>query len=485
MMRIQEEAAEATDEDYSSISWARWATPRRLIVFLIAWLTGFALLTLFRSNPFQAEVSAGATPGYAKVMLLHGLLIGMVGLFALLTLQVFKVRSMHVRVWISAGAVVATVLASVGGIFDTKIPGDEIALWTQILGFFALDEILILMVYAIVREYKRGVLVAGRLPVVVAALAAASMFGAAIMGHMAGWLVEFGEKPGFVASYRSFAGFKTVDDWNAALMGSHSHEMVVSAMALVLTLAAVQFGYKNLMGAGRNVARVGMGMIVVGVVGTSALYLLGGFSTITVPGFLTDGITFTNGSIPPDDLFAGVMMMGGGIIVMAAFLKSLAHSPVRLAAAWAWVLSFATVAVAGYAIEVNTTNFFGAGDPKAKGAANDAIFTWMHQDIGLFLLPTILAVMLAVEMLVSSKARSKVIGLAAICGTTMLFVGGMVWVFVNPALHGPGYLISTAGMLVVGAALLATIHYSYVGHHPAQTKAVSTGAKHARAVSLP
>jgi hypothetical protein len=259
--------------------------------------------------------------------------------------------------------------------------------------------------------------------------------------------------------------------------------MAVSAMALVVTLAAVQFGYTNLVGTSRNVARVGMGMIAVGVVGTTALYLLGGFTTIAVPGFLTDGLTFTNGSIPPDDLFAGVMMMGGGVIVMAVFLKSLMHSPVRLAAAWAWVLSFATVAVAGYAIEVNTANFFGAGDPKAKGAANDAIFTWMHQDIGLFLLPTVLAVMLAVELLVSSKARSKAIGLAAIGGTTLLFVGGMVWVFVSPTLFGAGYIISAAGLLVVGATLLATIHYSLVGHHRGQTKAVSPSrAAHPHAV---
>jgi hypothetical protein len=474
MMRTQEEVAEATNEDFSPMSWARWATPRRLIVLVIQWLTAFALLSLFISNPFRSEPSAGATPDYAKVMFLHGLLIGMVGLFALLTLQVLKVRSMHARVWISAGVVVATVLASVGGIFDNKIPGAEVAMWTQIFGFFALDEILFVMVYAIVAEYKRGVLVAGRLPVVVAALAAASMFGAAIMGHLAGWLMEFGEAPGFVASYRSFAGFAKLDDWTGALVGSHSHEMAVSAMALVITLAAVQFGYENLAGVSRNVARVGMGMIAVGVVGTSALYLLGGFSTFAVPGFLTDGLTFTNGSIPPDDLFAGIMMMGGGVVVMAAFVKSL-HSPVRLAAAWAWVLSFATVAVAGYAIEVNTANFFGAGDAKAKGAANDAIFTWMHQDIGLFLLPTVLAVMLVVELLVSSKARSRVIGWAAIGGTTVLFVGSMVWVFISPALFGPGYFISAAGLLVVGTTLLATIHYSFVGHHRGQTKVVAPG----------
>jgi hypothetical protein len=99
----------------------------------------------------------------------------------------------------------------------------------------------------------------------------------------------------------------------------------------------------------------------------------------------------------------------------------------------------------------------------------------MHQDIGLFLLPTVLAVMLALELLVSSKARSKAIGLAAIGGTTLLFVGSMVWVFISPALFGPGYFISTAGLLVVGATLLATIHYSLVGHHLGQTKLVPPG----------
>ena len=61
-MRTQEEVVEATNEDFSPISWARWATPRRLIVFLIEWLAAFALLAVFVSNPFRSEPSAGATP---------------------------------------------------------------------------------------------------------------------------------------------------------------------------------------------------------------------------------------------------------------------------------------------------------------------------------------------------------------------------------------------------------------------------------------
>jgi hypothetical protein len=45
--------------------------------------------------------------------------------------------------------------------------------------------------------------------------------------------------------------------------------------------------------------------------------------------------------------------------------------PIRLAALWAWLLSFGTVVVAGFAIEMNEA-YFGAGDPSAAGAARDA-----------------------------------------------------------------------------------------------------------------
>jgi hypothetical protein len=56
-------------------------------------------------------------------------------------------------------------------------------------------------------------------------------------------------------------------------------------------------------------------------------------------------------------------------------------------------------------------------------------------------------------------------------------------VFISPALYGAGYLISAAGLLVVGATLLATIHDSLVGHHWGQAKVVPpSSAAHPHAV---
>jgi hypothetical protein len=67
--------------------------------------------------------------------------------------------------------------------------------------------------------------------------------------------------------------------------------------------------------------------------------------------------------------------------------------------------------------------------------------------------------MLAAERLVANHGRSNRIGQATLAGTTLLFVGGMVWVFTTPALYGPGNWLSTAGILITGAAVLGTVWY--------------------------
>ncbi len=458
-------------DDSPVVQSVPWLTPRRLIGFVIGWLTLFAILSAFISNPFQSEVSASSGPDYAHVMFLHGLLIGMVGLMALLTLQVFSIRARHIRVWIAGGVVAATVLASIGGIWDKTIPGSEVPMWTQILGFFALDEILAMLILGLVLEWRGGAAVTRSFTYVAAAVASLAMLVAAVMGHLAGWLMEFGYVPGILGSFASWAGFGKIDDFTGALVGSHSHEMAVGAMALAGLLLAQQFGYATLTGAARLVSRIGVAMIGIGAALMTVLYVAMAFSQFSVP-TLFEG---PNGGIAGDDIVTGILVMGGGVVLGAAFLGKLAREATpRMAALWAWVISFATVVVAGYTIELNT-NYFGAGDPKAAGAAKDAIFTWMHQDVGLFLLPTLVVIMLAVERLISSRRLvPQVIGLAALAGTSILFAGAMVWSFVDPTLYGPGYILSTIGLLFVGAAILATVYWGLIRTGAPETKATTS-----------
>jgi hypothetical protein len=90
--------------------------------------------------------------------------------------------------------------------------------------------------------------------------------------------------------------------------------------------------------------------------------------------------------------------------------------------------------------------------------------------------------MLAAERLVVRQVQRNEIAFTAIAGTTLLFVGGMVWVFIDPALSGTGFLVSTAGVLVTGLAVLGTLWYAGLSRvvrtqhartlHPARARAV-------------
>ncbi len=443
-----------------------WLTNRRIVFFVLGWMLLFGVISAFISNPFQSEPSATASPNYWHVMFLHGLLIGMVALGGLLACQVFELQSKHVRVWIALGALAATIPAAVGGIFDKGVPGYEVPMWIQIAGFFALDEILLTLLVGFVLEYRRRAPVSRTLPFLGATLATASLLVAAVMGHLAGWLLEFGLKPGILRSFAKSIGYTKAGDWSTALIVSHSHQIAVASMALIVTLLARQFGYESLTGAPRRVARVGLIMVSIGVIAMSYVYVRAGFSTWAPPAWFTSH-GGANG-IASDDVITGVFVMFGGLLIVGSLavgkLASLARWPVRAAGVWSWVLSFATVAIAGYTIELNETHF-GAGDPHAKGAANDAVFTWLHQDLGLFLLPTLALVMVIVERLVASRHHG-LIGRAIITGTSIGFIGSVVYVFVDTARHGPGYVITSVGLAVVGATLLATIWWGTIRTGP-------------------
>ena len=479
MSRSPTDATQESYDDVAPIARFPWLTQRHLVFFVIGWLVLFSLGSLFVSNPFASETSASANIDYWHVMYLHGLLVGMVGLLALLTCGVLQLRSMHTRMWIVGGVLFMTVLTAVGGIFDRRVPGAEIAMWVQIFGFFALDEICIVLLLGMLGEWRSGAPNARTLPYVSAFLAAGSMFVAAVMGHLAGWILEFGNFPSIIGTYASAVGDK-VSDFEANLVGSHSHDMVVAVMALSVSIAAVQFGYHALSGRTRTVARFGLGMVGVGVVLMTIMYVVMAFTSWGPPNLFTSA-GGANG-IAGDDIVTGVFIMTGGLITLAAVLagdarvRGLAAGPVRLATLWSWAILFATVVIAGYSIELNET-YFGAGDPSAAGSAKDAVFTWLHQDLGLFLMPALVLVMLVVARFVLPRYQGA-IGWATIVGTTVTFVGGMIFVFVNPALHGPGYDVSGVGLLVVGVALLATLWYGAL-HGAGMLGAVAQGNPHA------
>jgi len=443
-----------------------WLTARRAITFVIAWLAAFSVGSLAISSPFASEARAGATPDYWHVMYLHALLIGMVGLIALVVLEMFEGScSRHVRVGIVLGVIAATMLTAIGGIWDTRVPGAEVAMWTQIAGFFALDEILLFLIIGFAEAWRRGDRAARSLPFITALLAAVSMLIAALIGHLAGWILEYGNHPAVLGRYAHFVGvpFATFRD---NLIGSHSHEMAVASMALVVAAAVYRFGYRAATGVSRVLSRTGMALIAVGVVAMTVVYVAMAATSWAVP-TLFQSANGTNG-VAGDDILTGVLVMGGGLLALwpiAWHAAAAAHARLGwlfpVAAAWAWTGVVLGVVIAGFWIEMHET-FFGAGSASAKGAANDAIFTWLHQDVGLFLMPALVAVLLAADRL-AARSYQGVIGWSAIGAVSLLLLGGGVWVFVDPALHGTGYLLSSLGMALLGVSIAVTIAAGVLG----------------------
>jgi hypothetical protein len=220
------------------------------------------------------------------------------------------------------------------------------------------------------------------------------MLIAAVMGHLAGWILEFGDHPAILGRYAHFAGvpFATFRD---NLIGSHSHEMAVASMALILAAAVYRFGYRDAAGVSRALSRTGMAMVAVGVVTMTAAYVAMAATSWAVP-TLFQSANGTNG-VAGDDILTGVLVMGGGLLAVWPIVgRALAPAHARfgrvfpLAAAWAW-----------------TGTVLGA--------------------------------------------------------VTLLLLGGGVWVFVNPALHGTGYLLSSLGMALRGISIATTVAAGLMG----------------------
>jgi len=146
-----------------------------------------------------------------------------------------------------------------------------------------------------------------------------------------------------------------------------------------------------------------------------------------------------------------------GLLALAGALFSRATKPVLpiLAATWGWLLTTLLAIATGYWIEFYETHF-GAG----SRAPSDALFTWFQQDVGLFLFPVMAAMMLVRSRYVVPKHQGP-IAWVAVAGSTILFSGGTVYTFVDQALRGAGYVLSTIGLLAIGAAFLGTIWWGF------------------------
>ncbi len=442
-----------------------WSPEKRVVLGMLVWLGLLALGSAFVATPFRNETSAAGSILYAHVMYFHGLLIGLVGLLSLIAMDVFgsnhRGTMYRLVLW---GTLGATVLSGVGGILNHMI-SDVVPLWMQILSFFCLDEILIslsLTLFTRAVETRTTVTWLG-------AFSALSMLFAAIMGHIAGWILEFGDWPkAIVGGYARLAGL-TWQQWLANLITSHSHEMVVGVLAFLVALTVAAFGVQ------RNTlsrwTRFGLWWTTVGIIATTLVYVVAGFSVAQPPTLFAHGINGLAG----DDLVTGVGVMFGGLITLVGLAQErLSDRILRWSAVTVSAMIFVTVVVSGYYIEFHET-IYGMGNPHARLAINDAVFTWWHQDFAFFLLPAILGVLLTMYRLqVPLRIRQFATG-SLVGGSFIAFLGGMDYIFVDPATYGPAFVIASIGIFfVVGGLAMAIWGLALPPKRVVQTMAMAT-----------
>jgi hypothetical protein len=438
----------------------RWLTPRRLALFLIFWITVFFAGSIFVNNPFTGFGSfSNWNPGFGSpnyywlVMYLHGLNTGLVGLAALVACDFFELPSVHVRKGILAGVLVAGVLSPIGALFNTSSPWTNAGLWVQISAFLALDEICILFLWGMLTVWRDGAPRSRTFPFITAAITGVAMLFAALMGHLAGVILGFGDNPPLLGQYASLEMGETLNQWAQSLIGAHSYLMITAVPAGIMSLAAVRFGYYRLAGPTKVLAQVGFALVCIDLVVQTGMSLLLGFSSW--PGSLPPQISALPGFpsfLALNDVSNFVFLILGGLLLFSALLigsgrlqgwQSRAGLPLRALP----VLMLVVFTALTFVTEPTNGTLTGT-DPQA----------WLRLFVAFYLTMLVSIIVLLADRLLEKRMQLRV-GWAATAGSVLTFAGAMVYVL--SGLTAGGYL-AAVGIVILGASFVTT---SWWGFH--------------------
>ena len=443
----------------------RWLTPRRLAFFLVFWVTIFFAGSLLVNNPFTGsgaatnwDLGAGSPHYYWVVMYLHGLNTGLVGLAALVACDFFELPSVHVRRGILAGVLIAGVLSPIGAVFNTSAPWTNAGLWVQIVAFLALDEIVILFLWGMLSVWRDGAPRSRTFPFITAGLTGAVMLVAALMGHLAGTILGFGDNPTLLGQYASQEMGLSLDDWAASLIGAHSYLMITAVPAGVMSLAAVRFGYYRLHGTTKMMAQVGFALVCIDLVIQTGMGLLIGFSSW--PGNLPPQILAIPG-VPSflalNDASNFVFLVLGGLLLLSALAmgsgrvqkwKDRAGLPLRALPLLMLVIFTVLTAV------TEPANGTAIGTPPQA---------WIRLFVAFYLTMLVVLVILLAERLLAGRQPLRV-GWTAMAGALVTFAGVMV--YVSTGLAAGGYL-AAVGLILIGISFLVTSWWGLAAASPA------------------
>ena len=442
----------------------KWLTPRRLALFLLFWISVFFAGSIFVNNPFTGsaaatnwDIGADSPNYYWVVMYLHGLNTGLVGLAALVAMDFFNLPSVRVRRGILGGVLVAGVLAPIGAIFNTSAPWTNAGLWVQVVAFLALDEIVILFLWGMLEVWREGAPRSRTLPFITAFLTGTAMLFAALMGHLAGTILGFGNNPSVIGWYATQEIGESLSDFADNLISAHSYLMTSAVPAGVLSLVAVRFGYYGLKGRTKQLAQTGLALVCVDLVLQMGMGLLVGFSNW--PGDLPPEIA----SMPLLPSFLAVndavdflfLILGGALLLVALLLgsgrltgwKLPANVPLRVLPIL--MLAMFTVVTA-------------VTEPEDGSALGAPTLAWLRLFIAFYLTMLVALSVLVADRLLGDRYKLR-IGWTATAGALLTFAGVMV--YLSTGVYAVGF-VTVAGLILLGISFLGMAYWGWTTRSP-------------------
>ncbi len=259
------------------------------------------------------------------------------------------------------------------------------------------------------------------------------------------------------------------------IVTAHSHGMLPTFMAAIVLLAAEAFGYSRLVGARKQVARLGAGAMLAGIALYSGVYTISAIGTYVIPAWFPHGAGGVNG-IAMDDTMTGLVGLGS-LILAGAMLPELRGvftrvagttgravrrlNPVRVGVYLTYVMATADMYFYGYYIEMNETQFGAGSTASASRVIDDQIFTRSHLLFVFGALPVIAVFLLATELVGNvSRAGMAVrtwMARLVMLGMLVTIVGMGIWVYSTPG-HQANWSIGSGGeLLYVGGQVLMLI----------------------------
>jgi len=224
---------------------------------------------------------------------------------------------------------------------------------------------------------------------------------AALLGHLAGWLLDFGTDtvPGLNKLFY-MTGMGSAD-FQENLVTSHSHIIVTAFLSALAGLTALCFHYQSLPTCKKRICLTGLWMTLSALLAATFIYSLSAVTGWEPPTLFVREPNDTNG-MPLDDVvltmgLLGLIVLGIGLWGNPQRLEDSDpfNTKIRTAAFVNWICLFVGSVILGVYIEFSEV-FYGGGAPPAQGALSGNIFIRAHLLLPFSLLPALSVFLLAV-----------------------------------------------------------------------------------------